>query len=210
MRIFFNSFHYANYHKAFGQYVVDRISSHSMIAKTSTNFHLKFLLSFTDTLNITPSDMSLLTVHSAPFLLSDHCSSIRSSSVSSSLSELASSSLDLSSSSHDTLNLEDIKIQLSQCCLTCGVCWKDEHFSFDCSECGGYSLLRPCQTCGGTCGALWSRDFAMVSGNVHKSESENLHQRYLITITESRFSKCQMERELQLYAESHRKWQQVK
>lgn len=119
-------------------------------------------LSFTDTLNIT-SDMSLLTVHSAPFLLNDHCSSIRSSSVSSSLSELASSSLDLSSSSHDTLNLEDIKIQLSQCCLTCGVCWKDEHFSFDCSECGGYSLLRPCLTCTGTCGALWSRDFAMVS-----------------------------------------------
>lgn len=107
--------------------------------------------------------MSLLTVHSAPFLLNDHCSSIRSSSVSSSLSELASSSLDLSSSSHDTLNLEDIKIQLSQCCLTCGVCWKEEHFSFDCSECGGYSLLRPCLTCTGTCGALWTRDFAMVS-----------------------------------------------
>lgn len=106
--------------------------------------------------------MSLLGVRSAPFLLSDYCSSIRSVSVSSSLSDMASSSLDLLSSS-DTLNLEDIKMQLSQCCLTCGVCWKDEHFSFDCSECGGYSMIRPCMTCGGNCGALWTRDFALVS-----------------------------------------------
>jgi len=104
--------------------------------------------------------MSLLAVRSAPFLLSDYCSSIRSVSVSSSLSDMASGSLDLLSSS-DTLNLEDIKVQLSQCCLTCGVCWKDEHFSFDCSECGGYSMFRPCMACNGTCGALWSRDFAM-------------------------------------------------
>lgn len=105
--------------------------------------------------------MSLLAVRSAPFLLSDFCSSIRSASVSSSLSDMAAGSLDFSSS--DTLNLEDIKIQLSQCCLTCGVCWKDEHFSFDCSECGGYSMIRPCINCGGNCGALWTRDFAMVS-----------------------------------------------
>jgi hypothetical protein len=103
--------------------------------------------------------MPLLAVRSAPFLLSDYCSSIRSVSVSSSLSEVASTSFDFSSS--DTLNLEDIKAQLSQCCLTCGVCWKDEHFSFDCSECGGYSMIRPCMGCGGTCGALWTRDFAL-------------------------------------------------
>lgn len=75
---------------------------------------------------------------------------------------MASSSLDLSSS-HDTLNLEDVKMQLSQCCNTCGVCWAEEHFSFDCSECGGYSMIRPCINCGGTCGALWTRDFALVS-----------------------------------------------
>ena len=112
----------------------------------------------------TSSEMSLLGVRSAPFLFSDYCSSIRSVSVSSSLSDMASSSLDLSSS--DTLNLEDIKIQLSQCCLTCGVCWKDDHFSFDCSECGGYSLIRPCMTCAGTCGALWTRDFALVNKNI--------------------------------------------
>lgn len=114
--------------------------------------------------------MSLLAVRSAPFLLSDYCSSIRSVSVSSSLSELASSSLDLSSS--DTLNLEDIKMQLSQCCSQCGVCWKDDHFSFDCSECGGYSMIRPCIKCGGTCGALWTRDFAMVSC-LHSSALRN-------------------------------------
>lgn len=139
-------------------------SSLKMIANLKFNFSQN-KISFADSLNITTvaTDMSLLTVHSAPFLLSDYCSSIRSSSVSSSLSELASSSLDLSSSQHDTLNLEDIKIQLSQCCLTCGVCWKEEHFSFDCTECGGYSMYRPCLTCGGTCGALWSRDFVLVS-----------------------------------------------
>lgn len=123
---------------------------------------LLFLI-LTDQLSIGTPDMSLLTVNSAPFLLSDYCSSIRSSSVSSSLSELASSSLDLASSQHDTLNLEDIKIQLSQCCLTCGVCWKEDHFSFDCTECGGYSMFRPCVTCAGTCGALWTRDLIMVS-----------------------------------------------
>jgi hypothetical protein len=106
--------------------------------------------------------MSLLAVRSAPFLLSDFCSSIRSVSVSSSLSDMASSSLDLSSS-HDTLNLEDVKRQLSQCCSSCGVCWADEHFSFDCAECGGYSMIRPCVNCGGTCGALFTRDFALVS-----------------------------------------------
>ncbi|CRL00393.1 CLUMA_CG013661, isoform A [Clunio marinus] len=106
------------------------------------------------------TDMSLLAVRSAPFLLSDYCSSsIRSASVSSSFSDIASGSMDLSSS--DMLNLEDIKIQLSQYCLTCGVCWADEHFSFDCSECGGYSMIRPCLNCGGTCGVLWTRDFAL-------------------------------------------------
>lgn len=121
----------------------------------------KVFISFTDTYHThTPSEMSLLAVRSAPFLLNDYCSSIRSVSVSSSLSDMAASSLDFSSS--DTLNLEDIKMQLSQCCMTCGVCWKDEHFSFDCSECGGYSMIRPCMSCNGDCGSFWTRDFAMV------------------------------------------------
>lgn len=142
--------------------------------------------------------MSLLGVRSAPFLLSDYCSSIRSVSVSSSLSDIASSSLDLSSS--DTLNLEDIKMQLSQCCLTCGVCWKDEHFSFDCSECGGYSMIRPCLNCGGACGALWTRDFALVSFSfTNYATYFAINASFLIFFyfLESRLPCCQMERKLQ-------------
>lgn len=102
--------------------------------------------------------MSLAGVRSAPFLLSDYCSSIRSLSVSSSLSDMASSSYDLSS---DTLNLEDLKEQLGHCCNSCGVNWKSDHFSFDCAECGGFGLTKPCQLCSGKCGNLWTRDFSM-------------------------------------------------
>ncbi|KAG5674995.1 hypothetical protein PVAND_004936 [Polypedilum vanderplanki] len=101
--------------------------------------------------------MSLAGVRSAPFLLSDYCSSIRSLSVSSSFSDMA-SSYDLSS---DTLNLEDLKEQLGQSCMTCGVNWKSDHFSFDCAECGGFGLTKPCQLCNGKCGNLWTRDFSM-------------------------------------------------
>lgn len=103
--------------------------------------------------------MSLIGVRSAPFLLTDYCSSIRSLSVSSSLSDVASSSYDPSS---DTLNLEDLKIQLGQKCLSCGVCWGANEFSFDCKECGGYSMNKPCPKCDGSC-SMWTRDFSMVS-----------------------------------------------
>ncbi|XP_070505540.1 protein pinocchio [Chironomus tepperi] len=106
----------------------------------------------------TSFNMSLVGVRSAPFLLSDYCSSIRSVSVSSSLSDMASSSYDLSS---DTLNLEDLKAQLGQSCLSCGVCWTDDHFSFDCAECGGYAITKPCPKCDGSCGNVWTRDFSM-------------------------------------------------
>lgn len=102
-------------------------------------------------------NMSLIGVRSAPFLLSDYCSSIRS--ISSSLSDVA-SSYDLSS---DILNLEDLKAQLGQSCLSCGVCWTDDHFSFDCAECGGYSIKKPCPKCNGSCGSIWTRDFSMVN-----------------------------------------------
>lgn len=106
------------------------------------------------------SNMSLVGVRSAPFLLNDYCSSIRSLSVSSSLSDMASSSYDPTS---DTLTLEDLKIQLGQSCLSCGVCWASNQFSFDCAECGGYSITKPCPTCNGTCGNVWTRDYSMVS-----------------------------------------------
>lgn len=140
--------------------------------------------------------MSLLAVRSAPFLLSDYCSSIRSVSVSSSLSDMASSSLDLSSS-HDTLNLEDVKMQLSQCCNTCGVCWAEEHFSFDCAECGGYSMIRPCLNCAGNCGALWTRDFALVSFVVYLCLQNKRTNAISLDLAESRMSHGQVEGQLQ-------------
>ena len=102
--------------------------------------------------------MSLAGVRSAPFLLSDYCSSLRS--ISSSLSDMASGSYDPLS---DTLNLEDLKVQLGHTCLSCGVCWASNQFSFDCAECGGYSITKPCPTCNGSCGSVWTRDFSNVS-----------------------------------------------
>lgn len=48
-------------------------------------------------------------------------------------------------------------------CFTCGVTWTDDHVSLDCSECGGYSMERPCPLCEGSCGTIWKRDFTMVS-----------------------------------------------
>lgn len=73
---------------------------------------------------------------------------------------MASSSYDFSS---DTLNLEDLKAQLGQSCMTCGVSWLDDQFSFDCAECGGFALTKPCQLCSGKCGNLWTREFSMVN-----------------------------------------------
>lgn len=45
----------------------------------------------------------------------------------------------------------------------CGVSWSEEHVSLDCSECGGYSLQRPCPLCDGRCHTAWKRDLTMVS-----------------------------------------------
>lgn len=44
----------------------------------------------------------------------------------------------------------------------CGVSWSEEHVSLDCSECGGYSLQRPCPLCDGRCRTSWKRDLTMV------------------------------------------------
>lgn len=82
-------------------------------------------------------------------------------SMSSSLSDLVGSpSLDLSSDT--VLTIEDIRAQMGQC-FTCGVSWTDDHVSLDCSECGGYSMERPCPMCDGSCGQVWKRDFTLVS-----------------------------------------------
>lgn len=45
----------------------------------------------------------------------------------------------------------------------CGVSWSEEHVSLDCSECGGYSLQRPCPLCDGRCHTAWKRDLTMVN-----------------------------------------------
>lgn len=104
--------------------------------------------------------------------LAELCSSLSrtSLSLSSSLSDLVGSpSLPSSAavaaaafevSSEAVLTIEDLRAQLGSC-FTCGVMWTDQQVSLDCSECGGYSLERPCMLCDGLCGQLWKRDFTM-------------------------------------------------
>ncbi|CAD6998435.1 unnamed protein product [Ceratitis capitata] len=41
------------------------------------------------------------------------------------------------------LTIEELRQHMGSC-FTCGVSWTDDHVSLDCSECGGYSLERPC------------------------------------------------------------------
>lgn len=114
-----------------------------------------------------PSTMSVASVqapHLAPL------SNRASLSVSSSLSDLVGSPSMASSaavaaaafevSSEAVLTIEDLRAQLGSC-FTCGVMWVDQQVSLDCSECGGYSLERPCMLCDGQCGQLWKRDFTM-------------------------------------------------
>ncbi|XP_015593841.1 protein pinocchio isoform X2 [Cephus cinctus] len=58
------------------------------------------------------------------------------------------------------LTIEELRAQLNSC-FTCGVSWSEEHVSLDCSECGGYSLERPCPLCDGRCHTSWKRDLTM-------------------------------------------------
>ncbi|XP_018378547.1 PREDICTED: protein pinocchio [Trachymyrmex cornetzi] len=58
------------------------------------------------------------------------------------------------------LTIEELRAQLNSC-FTCGVSWSEEHVSLDCSECGGYSLQRPCPLCDGRCHTAWKRDLTM-------------------------------------------------
>ncbi|XP_032672825.1 protein pinocchio [Odontomachus brunneus] len=61
----------------------------------------------------------------------------------------------------DTIvTIEELRAQLNSC-FTCGVSWSEEHVSLDCSECGGYSLQRPCPLCDGRCHTAWKRDLTM-------------------------------------------------
>ncbi|XP_052864319.1 protein pinocchio [Anopheles cruzii] len=111
------------------------------------------------------SGMSVASVQ-APHL-ADLCSSLSrtSLSMSSSLSDLVNNSPSLGAvfdfhSSDAVLTIEELREQLGSC-YTCGVSWTGDQVSLDCTECGGYSLERPCLICEGICGQLWKRDFTM-------------------------------------------------
>ncbi|XP_067625069.1 protein pinocchio [Eurosta solidaginis] len=105
-----------------------------------------------------PTAMSLASVHGPQF--SDICSPLGRSniSISSSLSDLVGSPLEISVD--NVLTIEELRQHMGSC-FTCGVSWTDDHVSLDCSECGGYSLERPCPLCDGQCGVQWKRDFTM-------------------------------------------------
>ncbi|XP_058123746.1 protein pinocchio isoform X2 [Anopheles coustani] len=99
--------------------------------------------------------------------LADLCSSLSrtSLSMSSSLSDLVGGSPSLGAVfdfhySDAVLTIEELREQLGSC-YTCGVSWTEDQVSLDCTECGGYSLERPCMLCDGNCGQLWKRDFTM-------------------------------------------------
>ncbi|KFB49650.1 AGAP007751-PA-like protein [Anopheles sinensis] len=99
--------------------------------------------------------------------LADLCSSLSrtSLSMSSSLSDLVGGSPSLGAVfdfhySDAVLTIEELREQLGSC-YTCGVSWTGDQVSLDCTECGGYSLERPCMLCDGICGQLWKRDFTM-------------------------------------------------
>ncbi|XP_026295219.1 protein pinocchio isoform X3 [Apis mellifera] len=69
------------------------------------------------------------------------------------------------------LTIEELRAQLNSC-FTCGVSWSEEHVSLDCSECGGYSLQRPCPLCDGRCRTSWKRDLTMIIIKLLGQESE--------------------------------------
>lgn len=102
--------------------------------------------------------MSLASVHGPHF--ADFYTPLGRSSISmsSSLSDLVGSPLEVNMD--NVLTIEELRQQMGSC-FTCGVSWTDDHVSLDCSECGGYSLERPCPLCDGQCGVQWKRDFTM-------------------------------------------------
>jgi len=105
-----------------------------------------------------PANMSLADMQNPH--LAELCNSMgrNSLSMSSSLSDLVGSPIEISAD--NVITIEDLRAQMGSC-FTCGVSWTDDHVSLDCSECGGYSCERPCPLCDGNCGMVWKRDFSM-------------------------------------------------
>lgn len=106
----------------------------------------------------TTASMSLASIHGPQF--ADLCAPLghNSLSVSSSLSDLVGSPFEISMD--NVLTIEELRAQMGSC-FSCGVSWTADHVSLDCSECGGYSVERPCPLCDGKCGVQWKRDFTM-------------------------------------------------
>ncbi|XP_050088572.1 protein pinocchio isoform X2 [Anopheles aquasalis] len=132
-------------------------------AAVVSNFNHLMKVSSSAKLSAFSNSMSVASVQ-APHL-ADLCSSLRTSlSMSSSLSDLVGSpSLGAVFDFHSSdavLTIEELREQLGSC-YTCGVSWTEDQVSLDCTECGGYSLERPCLICEGICGQLWKRDFTM-------------------------------------------------
>ncbi|XP_049529814.1 protein pinocchio isoform X2 [Anopheles darlingi] len=132
-------------------------------ATVVSNFNHLMKVSSSAKLSAFSNSMSVASVQ-APHL-ADLCSSLRTSlSMSSSLSDLVGSpSLGAVFDFHSSdavLTIEELREQLGSC-YTCGVSWTEDQVSLDCTECGGYSLERPCLICEGICGQLWKRDFTM-------------------------------------------------
>ncbi|XP_017481477.1 PREDICTED: protein pinocchio isoform X2 [Rhagoletis zephyria] len=105
-----------------------------------------------------PTTMSLASVHGPQFTAIYSPLGRSSISMSSSLSDLVDSPLEISVD--NVLTIEELRQHMGSC-FTCGVSWTDDHVSLDCTECGGYSLERPCPLCDGQCGVQWKRDFTM-------------------------------------------------
>ncbi|ALC38583.1 Pino [Drosophila busckii] len=106
----------------------------------------------------TSANMSSASVHVPQ--IADICSPLahHSLGLSASLPDLVGSPLEINMD--NVLTIEELRQHMGSC-FTCGVSWTDDHVSLDCSECGGYSLERPCPLCDGQCGVQWKRDFAM-------------------------------------------------
>lgn len=65
------------------------------------------------------------------------------------------------------LTIEELRLARNSCWL-CGCNWQQDHVSLDCSECGGYSLTRPCPNCDGDCKQIWKRNINETHDN-HKA-----------------------------------------
>jgi len=68
---------------------------------------------------------------------------------------------------YEMVTLEGLR-SLYTSCFECGVSWHKNHVTLDCSECGGYSMSRPCPECDGKCDSEWQRNLIATHEN-HKA-----------------------------------------